>query len=139
MPQIQLQERSPSQNCPLCRAELGESQVVTCEACGTAFHAQCDAEFGSGCPTTGCSTAQRRVRVEPRITFATTHSESPEPGCLAELASLLLLAFGLLGAMLSGGYLYVEKRDLGPAKAVFLLCVVMVVAGWVLKPKEERS
>ena len=207
MTQIQVQERSPSETCPLCRAELGDSPLVTCQGCGTAFHAECDAEFGSGCPIAGCSATQREERREVRRTFAwippeerarresTTppeeraRSEStnspeerarpestnppeerprpdstnpPDPRARREptnppeqrnrqfqpsppnqrvgssLASLLLMAFGLFGAIFCFGYLATERRNLGEAKAVLALCALMLVAGWLIHPERDK-
>ena len=191
MPQIQVQERSPSETCPLCRAELGDSPLVTCKGCGTASHA----EFGSGCPIAGCSATKREQRREVRRAFARNppeqrerrespnqpeqrarrespnppeqrarrespnppeqraRRESPNPPeqrdrhflssppdqrVGSSLGSLLLMAFGLFGAVCCLGYLATERRNLWEAKAVLALCALMVVAGWLINPDRDK-
>lgn len=141
MPDIQVQEKSPSETCPLCRADLGDAGVVNCGSCGTAYHAQCGAEFGSGCPTAGCSapivTKSNRVR---RVVFGS----DPLPpvqrggGFRSEIGSLLLLAFGIFGAMSAIAVLVVEKRvSKFPVLVVLVSCVVMTIVGWFLKPDDD--
>jgi len=116
---------------------------VTCDACGTAFHAQCDAEFGSGCPTSGCSAtvpkAERRRPTIPPMNRTQPQAEPP-PGVGSEIGSLLLLALGLLGALASVAILVVESRVYHPAaKGALVVSILTVIGGFYINPNRERG
>lgn len=41
--------------CGWCKEEIANKQTVVCSSCKTSMHTECLIEFGSGCPTAGCS------------------------------------------------------------------------------------
>lgn len=136
VPQINVQEKSPSETCPLCRAELSGSRVTTCKLCGTAYHAQCGAEFGSGCPTAGCSAPQSKLRGPRRWGPGRTRANSGP--WRSEINSLLLLACGISIAAGAAIVLAVEKGPfLWRAKVGLVIGVILIVAGWLVNPGRD--
>lgn len=145
MPEFELQQRSPSETCPLCREVLGEdSLVTTCEACGTAVHAQCDQEFRSGCPTIGCRGTRRRTSADERHEESEEGSGYRRPSELQRLLAsarlflaVALLAGGLL-ALLCAMIFYMAEGEAGVLQTVGL-GVILLFAGWGVHPDRSLS
>ena len=42
--------------CPFCRDDIVTEDALSCDQCRTTYHSECLEEFGSVCPTLGCTT-----------------------------------------------------------------------------------